>query len=410
MLNARYLANISDDLVELYSQLEFEIKKDIFKRLNKLQKVTDSSVYQMEVLQQVGGLKKDVQQLVAEYDVKARKQLLELYNQAMEKAFKNDLKYSQVARRELSENQKQAIQTALDRFKDSETINKTYDWQSKKFQEIYESLVRMTLTVADATEKAFLREVNNAYMKVSSGAFSWDNAYRTAVNNLAKDGVKTVLYTGSGKIIERSIESATRMNILTGINQSATEQTLNNAELLECDLVEVSAHIGARPEHEQWQGKVFSLNGERRYKDNNGTIRIAENFYKTCRLGEPDGICGINCRHSFYPYFEGLPLEYSKGELDEMKEQKVQLYGQKVSPYQAEQELRLCERAIRTCKSEVMGLQMCGLDAQKEQERLWTWQDHARKICEETGLERKYINEYIGTKDGKQPRGIKPKE
>lgn len=429
MLNARFLANLSDDLVELYSQLEFEIKKDIFRRLNKLQKVTDATVYQMEVLQQVGGLKKDIQHLVAKYDEIAKKQLLELYTEAMQKAYKNDLKYYPLAKRELSKTQSQMMNASVDRYEHLEDLNKTFFSQSRQFQEVYESLVRMTLTVADATEKKFLKEVNNAYMKVSTGAFSWDSAYKVAINNLAKDGVKTVLYTGSGKIIERSIESATRMNILTGINQSATEQTLENCEVLGTTLVEVSAHIGARPDHAEWQGKVYSLkDGGESYIDENGQVRFAEDFQKVCRLGEADGICGINCRHSFYPYFagrlaedengntkliKGMQTEYSKGELDEMKDERVYLYGQKVTPYEAEQELRLCERVIRTCKSQIVGYETVdgNYEAEiiKERERLGAWQKRAKLISEESGIQRKYINEYIGTKDGKQPKGIIPK-
>jgi len=33
------------------------------------------------------------------------------------------------------------------------------------------------------------------------------------------------------------------------------------AEEMGQDLVQVSAHIGARESHQEWQGKIFSLNG-----------------------------------------------------------------------------------------------------------------------------------------------------
>jgi len=414
MLNARYLANLSDDIVKLYADLEFEIKKDIFKRLNKLRKVTDATIYQMEIIQETGALKKDIIKIVDTYNLKMRRELVKLYNEAMGQATKKDLQYYQFGKAELSENQTQVINSSIDKLlADAHPVNVAFDKQSQKFEEIYNSLVRITMTVADATEKKFIKQANIAYMKVATGGASWQDAYKVAVNNLAKDGVKSVIYTGSGKLIERSIESATRMNILTGINQTASQQTIENADELNTDLVEVDAHIGARPEHEEWQGKVYCLNGERDFYDSDGIKRHAYDFYKVCRFGEADGICGINCRHSFYPYFEGTPLQYSRNELDEMSEKKVKLDNHDITPYEAEQELRLCERAIRAYKNEVMGYELTGLTDTKEyitaRNNLYNWQANARHITEETKIKRHYINEYIGTKDGKQPTGLKPK-
>ena len=37
---------------------------------------------------------------------------------------------------------------------------------------------------------------------------------------------------------------------------------------MECDLVETTAHMGARPEHMDWQGRIFSRSGKsRKYPD-----------------------------------------------------------------------------------------------------------------------------------------------
>lgn len=428
MLDARYIASLSDDLIELYGQLEYEIKKDIFRRLYSLKKVTDATVYQTEILQQVGGLKSDLNKLLLSFNTEAQKELLALYKEAMTKALKNDLRHYSTASRYLSKEQTQVINLTIDRLLEPERINKTYAQQSRQFQEIYSNLVRMTATVADSTEKVFIKSANNAYMKVSSGAFTWDRAYKDAVKEIATNGPRVtsqtprgniintpapVMYTGSGTIRQYSIETAVRMNILTGINQTATQQTLEVADELGADLVEVSAHIGARPEHEEWQGKVYCLDGERDYIDGTGIKRHAPNFYQTCKLGEATGICGINCRHSFYPYFEGTPLEYSNGELSEMADKKVKLDGKEITPYEAEQELRLCERNIRFYKSVVSGLENVSKDDPdyiQASNNLYKWQKNARHITNDTGLKRHYVNEYIGTKDGKQPRGLKPTE
>lgn len=434
MLSARALASISDDVIELYSQLEYEIKKDMFRRINRLQKVTDATTWQAEILKETGGLKANIDKLVKKYNASSQKMLKDLFYSAMDESKNNDIKYYSLAARNLSASQKQKLNTSIDRLYNAEVINKTFAAQQAQLEKLYNDVTRMTLTVADASEKEFLKQCNNAYLKVNSGAFSWDNAYKDAINaqareayadaavNLANNGVKTILYNYSGTPREYSIEAATKMNILTGINLAASQQTLENAAALGCDLVETSAHIGARDverpgkpwsSHAAWQGRVFCLNGERDYIDGDGNTKHAANFQESCGLGEPDGICGINCRHSYYPYFEGSSLMYSKGELDEMNEKLVKLDGRNITPYEAEQELRLCERNIREYKAQTAALEMTGNTQNpkytRARENIYKWQAKARHIVDETGIKRKYINEYIGTRDGVQPRGIAPK-
>lgn len=428
MLSARALAAISDDLIYLYSQLEADIKKDMFRRLAKMQKVTDATLWQAEILKQTGGLKADIDDLIKKYDKKAQKELKTLFYDAMDKATESDLKkytiqYKEI--RDLSDSQAQRAQTSINRLYNAETINKTYAAQQQRLEKVYNSLTRMTMTVASHTETEFLKQCNAAFMKVNSGAFSINSAYKQAVNaqakaaysdaayNLSRNGVKTILYDYSGTKREYSIEAATRMNVLTGINLAASQQTLENADLLGTTLIEVDAHYGARPSHEALQGKVYSRKPEGEYfTDADGNEQFAPNFEITCRFGEPDGICGINCRHSFYPYIAGAPLSYSNKELDEYKEKTVTLDGKKVSQYEGEQALRLCEENIRKYKGDALAFELTNNtdDARyiRAKNKIYEWQGRARKITEETGLQRKYINEYIGTPDGKQPTGAKP--
>lgn len=426
MLSARAIASLSDEVIYLYSQLESDIKKDMFRRLNRLQRITDATLWQAEIIKETSALKNDIYELLKEYEPKSRKMLETLFNDALEMAAKKDVEYYSYAKRSLTESQKQRLNTSVNRLLNAEVINKTFASQQEQLEKIYNSINRMTLTIADASEEAFLKACNSAYMKVTSGAFSWQSAYKTATNeqkkaafadaalDLANDGVyiKMISYNNSGR--RYSIEAATRMNILTGINQSASQQTLENCDVLGTSLVEVSAHIGARPFHEELQGRVYSRKPEGEYyTDGDGVEHYAPNFETTCHFGEPDGICGINCRHSFYPYFEGTSLRYSKGELDEMSEN-VKLDGKTVSIYEAEQELRNCERNIRHYKAEALSLEMTKHTDDPRyttaREKIYEWQGRARDIVDETKLNRSYINEYIGTPTGKQPTGIKPKE
>ena len=59
------------------------------------------------------------------------------------------------------------------------------------------------------------------------------------------------------------IDVAARRCVLTGVSQAAGEISRKNAEYLNTDFMELSAHSGARPEHARWQGQLVDLSGKR---------------------------------------------------------------------------------------------------------------------------------------------------
>lgn len=403
MLSARYLAGCSDDLVKLYSQLETDILVSIAKKLKKLGNPNETMKYQAQILTEIGSLTSDIQNKISKYDAKAQKMILDLFNNASDKATGSDLQRFEEAKRNMTEGQIQTMKANAEKVSSAAIINankKTRrDFAEGQAIKVFSGLHRLTMTIADSSSAEFVNKANQVYMQVSSGAFSYQEAFKNAVDDLASSNIKTVQYTDSGKIIKRTIESAVRTNILSGINQTVSQITINNASDLGTDLVEVSAHIGARPTHEAWQGKIYSLSG------------TSEKYppFSVCHFGEADGICGINCRHSFYPFFEGIsePL-YSDGQLDEYKDATVEYKGQTMTRYQAEQTQRLYERAIRRWKRTADTQNAVGVDSTLARIKLGEWQKKQREFCEETGLRRDYAREYIGvvgTTNGNQPKG-----
>lgn len=381
MLSPRYLAGLSDDLVEIYSQLEIDILRDMARRLARVGKITEATKWQAQVLTEAGGLKQDIARILDKYDKRIVQEIQEIFNDALIKNARADNRiFAEATGRTISDNNAQLMLA---------TMKKTH-----------EDLSRLTLTSAEVTNKTFLKQANNAYMQVTSGAFDYDTAMKMAANEIAKNGVTTMItYTNNAKPVRRSLESAVRMNILTGVNQTASQQTMNNCEALDCDLVEVTAHIGARPEHEEWQGKVYSVSGK------------SEKYppFSVCGYGEADGICGINCRHSFYPYFEGMEKHYSQDDLDEMSKEMVDYNGKSYSRYEGEQQLRHIERTIRHYKKEAATQDAMGIDNTAARRKIGEWQAKARDFTEQTGIRRDRAREYIGMPNGeKQPKALKP--
>ena len=369
---------MSDELVDIYAQLEADILQDMARRIARLGKITESTIWQAQLLAETGALKKDVNKILRKYDPKIRKEVRAIYNDAMVKNARADNRiFSEALGHGVSDINAQVMLASI--------------------QKTHSDLSRLTITTAYTTEQQFIEQANAAYMQVVTGAFDYDTAMRNACNKLAAEGITGVQYR-NGRPVRLTIENAVRMNIITGVNQTASAMTMNNCEDLGCDLVETTAHIGARPEHEEWQGQVFSISGTNpKYRP-----------FSVCGLGEVDGLCGINCRHSYYPYFEGLEKHYTQADLDEMESATVEYNGVKMPRYDAEEKLRGIERHIRRYKREALTDEAAGVDSTRARRKLGEWQAKARDFTQQTGLERDRAREFIGTIDGKQPRGIMP--
>ena len=112
-----------------------------------------------------------------------------------------------------------------------------------------------TKTTANEAQRLFINQMDSAYNMVVSGAVSYTEAVRDVLKEVSETGLK-VNYPSGYKM---SIESATMMILRTGISQCAAEVSLARAKEMGVKYVLTSAHMGARPTHEPWQGKVFSV-------------------------------------------------------------------------------------------------------------------------------------------------------
>lgn len=378
MLSPRYLEGLSDEIVEIYAQLEADVLQDMARRIARLGKVTEATKWQAQLLAETGALKKDVNRLLKKYDPAIQKEIKAIYNDALIKNARADNRiFTEALGHGVSDINAQVMLAS---------IKKTHS-----------DLSRLTITTAYTTEQQFVQQANNAYMQVATGAVDYDSAMKNACNNLARDGITGVQYR-NGQPVRLSIENAVRMNVITGVNQTASAMTMSNCEELGCDLVETTAHIGARPSHEEWQGQIFSISGSnKKYRP-----------FSVCGLGEIDGICGINCRHSYYPYFEGLEKHYTQSDLDDMENVTVQYNGKTYSRYDAEEKLRYMERNVRKYKRQALTQEAGGVDNTAARVKIGEWQAAAREFTKQTGIERDHVREFIGTKDGKQPRALNP--
>ena len=234
----------------------------------------------------------------------------------------------------------------------------------------------LTSTTANTATLQFENALDAAYMDIISGAFSYQDAVKNAVKGLAKDGIDAIIYPTGHK---DKMDVAVRRAVLTGVNQTAAKLSLARMEEMDCDFLETTAHPGARPSHAEWQGKIFSRSGQSgRYPD----------FVRSTGYGTGAGLCGWNCRHSFFPYFEGLSERaYSREKLKEYETVKVTYNGQELSVYEASQQQRYIERQIRRWKREYMAMDAAGADTTEASVKLAQWRAKQKDFINQTGLD-----------------------
>jgi hypothetical protein len=248
----------------------------------------------------------------------------------------------------------------------------------------------LTKTTAITAQQSFIQASNLAYLQVSTGAMDYNSAIRMVIKDVASQGLDVIDYA-SGH--QDKLDVAVRRNVLTGVAQTTNQLQINRADEMQTDLVQVSAHAGARnkgvgPEnHESWQGGIYSRSGNHpKYKP----------FVETTGYGTGEGLGGWNCRHSFFPFFEDISeAAYQKSELRSLAKQKVTYNDQTISLYDATQIQREIERKIRFWKRQSAALDTAGLDNAKELAKISEWQSMMRDFISQTDLDRQRVREQV---------------
>lgn len=369
MLTPNYLANSPNEIVRLYAKLEVEILADIARRIKATGVVSSSAQFQIKQAQEAGLLFDEIIRQVAAINNTSKADIQQLFEDASLTSLQFDNKIFRAAGLSTLSNANAQILAA--------GINKTFG-----------DIVNMTMTTASAGQQQFINASTKAYMQVASGAFDYNTATANACREVAKTGLQTIHYDSGATV---SLEAGIRRNVLTGINQTAQKITEYNCDELGCDLVETSAHAGARPEHALWQGKVFSRSGK---------SKKYPHFANTTGYGTGPGLGGWNCRHSFYPYFEGDDLAHTKAELEALNSETVSYGGKEYTRYEAEQIERSNERNIRRFKREKAMMNAAGLDSSFASRKVREWTARAKDFTDKTSVVRQSAREKVFTGGG----------
>lgn len=313
MLTPQTLQKLPDDLVDLVSEVQKDIIKSIARKLVKADYLTPSAEWQLYKASQLRLSTKEITVMLAKFTGKSKRQITKLYTDACKEAVNNDAKIYRAYGKDCS--------AALR----SVALSNTLKAGIKNANGMTKNLCR---SMVESSQTTVTHLMDKAWLKVQSGAFTYQDAIYDAVSELAEQGIAAVTYS-SGKTDWADV--AVRRAVMTGISQTAGQMQLDLAAEMDCDLVEVTAHMGARPSHALWQGKVYSISGKsKKYPK----LSTATGY------GTGGGLKGWNCRHDFYPFFEGIS-ERANLPVDVTENNRQ---------YELSQKQRAMERSIRATK------------------------------------------------------------
>lgn len=323
-------------IIALYQQLEDDIIADMVRRMLKIGLVSESTAYQAEVLQTAGLLYDDIIAMIAQRTDASVQHVKTMFEDAGVETVEID-----------NEIHEYAGEAPVDIRQDA-GMKQVLEAGYKKTLGTMKNLVS---TTASTTQKAFIAACDRAYMQVSSGAFSYQQAIRMAVKNLADSGAYVTYPTGH----KDRIDVAVRRCVLTGVGQTSVAVAKKHAENADCYLMELTAHSGARPDHAKWQGQLVSLTG----KDVGKTIDGMHVFsLHEIGYGSGDGFKGWNCRHDWHPYYHGISTpNYTTEQLKKLDEKSIELNGKKYTEYEVIQMQRAAERKVRALKRRTIAAQ-----------------------------------------------------
>ena len=247
------LDSLPEELAELYRSLELKLLDEICSRLKIAGELNEVTVQDIRALRSHGIDLSEIEKAIQRTANISRKELDKLLDEVVER---NQRYYT-----DLSD---LAGVTQPETMVSSADINAILSQAQREVGNLTRSMGflvdngRTMLPYARAYQWA----MDSAEMQIMSGAISYNQAIKSAVKQLADSGLRMVDYESGHR---DHIDVAARRAVMTGVSQLCAKYAEQSMEYLNTNLVEVSAHIGARDvdgpmgweNHKKWQGKIF---------------------------------------------------------------------------------------------------------------------------------------------------------
>ncbi len=347
------------NIEEIYAGLENDIMNDIIRRIAETGEITRTADWQLNRLYNMGADKTDIKKHIQEALNLSDTEIEQLYSDTLKEGYLRDESlYQAVGQEFIPFEENMALQQLIEATKQQtakqlKNITRTMGFAVKQPNG------RKTFKTVD---DYFKDTMDNAVMHVLNGTFDYNSIIRKVTDEMTRSGVRSINYDSG---ISTRIDVAARRAILTGVNQVTSKISSDNMQKLDTEFVETSWHSTARPTHQVWQGRVFYWDRANPNADKIEAGVLYKSFIRETGYGEVDGLCGANCRHTFYPFIPGISVRtYTDEQLEELNRQeneKKEYNGKEYNKYEATQYQRRLETSMRKYRQDISLLKQSGL-------------------------------------------------
>lgn len=329
------LEQIPQEVVKQISELETRIMTDIVERIHKNGFSSASSDWQITRLQQLGesdeNIQKMIRQALGDIDVSLDK----IFSDTVyEEYYGHARSYKLFGREQIPFEQNTQLQELIGGIR--QQTGDTFRNMTKSMGFAIKDPISGKITYSPLM-KFYQDTLDAAMWDLLSGGFDFNTILNRTVSRMTTSGIRWIDYDSGNR---NRVDVAARRAILTGFRQIQGKINEQVAQELETDRYEVSAHVGARPTHQPWQGRVYTM----------------QQLIDICGLGEIDGLHGINCYHDYQAFPPGSIRTYTDEQLEQMmrEENTSKSYGEKrYRTYEALQKQRYMERCMRKTRQEI---------------------------------------------------------
>lgn len=332
-------------LEKMFYELQDRIMSDVVRRLRKTGEITSTADYQLVKVQILGNSTEFIESEIKRLTGMTDPEIWEVYDKVANKDYTR---------------MRSAYEQINGNFVPYEENDILQQWTEAVVRQTKGNLENITgslgftvdmgggRTAFTPLSQYYQQYLDRACLDVVTGSFDYNTVLRRVVKEMTASGLQTVDYA-SGYHSRAPV--AARRALMTGVHQLTAKMNEKIAKDLHTDYYEVTAHAGARPTHAVWQGRVYS------YRD----------LGVVCGLGDVTGLCGANCRHSYYAFIPGVSVRtYTDEYLEELrqKDTRIRIYhGKQYDGYTATQRQRQLETTMRAQRANIKLLKEGRVDA-----------------------------------------------
>lgn len=362
---------VSLRMESIWLEAENRIIQDVVRRIHKNSKITSTADYQLNRVKELGRSTEEIEKILKESLNATYPEMYKLYDDVSNWQYvRNKDLYEQANAKFIPpEENEWLIQL-------SEAIKKQTRDELLNLSQSYGFTVMIgNRRVFTPFSEYYQKYVDSAVMDIISGGYDYNTVIRRVVTQMTNSGLRSVDYA-SGWSNRTTV--AVRRSILTGVSQITRQVNERNAKILGTEHYEVSWHPSARPEHREWQGKVYSH----------------KQLIDICGLGSVTGLCGANCYHDYYPFIPGVSERlYTDKWLEEqnIKESYTKTWqGKEYDAYGLTQKQRQMETAMRAQREKVDALKAAKVNPDEIMLARAKYQaqlDEYGRFCKKMGLQ-----------------------